>query len=224
MTIILSDQYPGRANAPSVDYPYGSFKNQSAPGAKDGTPLEGAWANDELGFFQSLLNAASVVANGQVDKVGESQLYDALLQVISDTAPLPSQATDLVAGIAKVATSAILSAGTNDDSFATAKGLKDSGLWPLGVGQTYQDVKASRAVNTNYTNTTGRTIVVFASIGNSTIQTNRILVDGLVVGEWVDAAASSTRQGVIGIIPSGSVYRVENLQGSTTVLTWSELR
>lgn len=137
--------------------------------------------------------------------------------------PISPQATYSVAGIAKVATSAILRAGTNDDSFATAKGLKDSGLWPLGVGQTWQDMSGSRVANTNYTNATGRPIAIFASLGSSAIQATRIFVGGIVVGEWV-ASGSLVRQGACAIIPPGAAYQVNNNQGVATVHTWSELR
>ncbi|MDO9345025.1 MAG: hypothetical protein Q7T99_16230 [Pseudomonas sp.] len=65
-------------NNPSADYPQGSFKNRTAPSAKDGSYLEQDWANDKEGFFQSLLAAAGVAANGAVDKVGASQFFDAI--------------------------------------------------------------------------------------------------------------------------------------------------
>uniref|UniRef100_UPI0006990808 hypothetical protein n=1 Tax=Pseudomonas veronii TaxID=76761 RepID=UPI0006990808 len=49
---------------------------QSFP--KDGSYLEKDWANDKEGFFQSLLSAAGITANGAVDAVGASQFFDAL--------------------------------------------------------------------------------------------------------------------------------------------------
>ncbi|PUB43239.1 hypothetical protein [Pseudomonas sp. GV047] len=78
MSLKLNERYPGRFNNPSADYPQGSFKNRTAPSAKDGSYLEQDWANDKEGFFQSLLSAAGLEANGSVDKVGASQLFDAL--------------------------------------------------------------------------------------------------------------------------------------------------
>lgn len=83
MSLKLNERYPGRMNNPSADYPQGSFKNRTAPGAKDGSYLEKDWANDKEGLFQSLLSAAAIVPNGAVDKVGASQYYDALLKVIA---------------------------------------------------------------------------------------------------------------------------------------------
>ena len=78
MSLKLNERYPGRYNNPSADYPLGSFKNRTAPGAKNGSYLEQDWANDKEGFFQSLLSLAGITPNGSVDKVGASQFFDAL--------------------------------------------------------------------------------------------------------------------------------------------------
>lgn len=220
MALNISNKYPGRANAPSIDYPEGSIKNQTAPGAKDGTPLDADWANDKEGFFQSLLKESGITANGNVDTVVASQLYDALLQVISDTAPLPPQATDLVAGIAKVATSAILMAGTNEDSFATAKGLKDAGLWPIGVGQTLQIVTGSRATNTTYTNSTGRTIYVMASLDITQGADTILQLGGNSVGRNANNGSGTNAVSFSFHVLAGQTYRI----AGGTILYWSEVR
>lgn len=78
MSLKLNERYPGRFNNPSAGYPGGSFKNRTTPTAKDGSYLEKDWANDKEGFFQSLLSAAGITANGAVDAVGASQFFDAL--------------------------------------------------------------------------------------------------------------------------------------------------
>lgn len=81
MSIKLNERYPGRFNNPSADYPLGSFKNRTAPSAKDGSYLEQDWANDKEGFFQSLLSAAGLEPNGSADKVGASQFFDAVQKI-----------------------------------------------------------------------------------------------------------------------------------------------
>lgn len=91
MAIILPDLYPGRANPVSVDYPQGSFKDRSAPGAMDGTPLKADWANDKEGFFQALIKEAEITPNGEVDTSENSQYFDALQGVISKTVPFATQ-------------------------------------------------------------------------------------------------------------------------------------
>lgn len=98
MSLKLNERYPGRFDNPSSQYPQGAFKNRSAPGVLDGSYLEKDWANDKEGLFQSLLVAAGITPNGQVDTVGDSQYFSALLQVIAaNSARYPGQII-LVAG------------------------------------------------------------------------------------------------------------------------------
>jgi hypothetical protein len=68
----------GRVTAPTLDYPYGSSKNESAPGAGDGTPYFLARADDIFGFQQWLLAQASIVPSGNADTVRASDYGDAL--------------------------------------------------------------------------------------------------------------------------------------------------
>ena len=84
MTLKLNERYPGRFNNPSSDYPQGSFKNRTAPSAKNGSYLEQDWANDKEGFFQSMISKAALAPNGLVDKVGSSQLFNALIRLIQN--------------------------------------------------------------------------------------------------------------------------------------------
>ena len=73
----------------------------------------------------------------------------------------------------------------------------------LGVGQAWQDVTASRSINTVYTNTTGRTITIFLK-GSSKFDAG-FTVDGLAF-DWqinnADIGAGIT------IVPPGSTYSV----------------
>lgn len=84
MTLKLNERYPGRFNNPSPGYPQGSFKNRTAPAAKDGSYLEQDWANDKEGFFQSIISKAAITPDGSVDKVGSSQLFSALIRLIQN--------------------------------------------------------------------------------------------------------------------------------------------
>lgn len=84
MAINLVTQYDTRATAASLDYPSGSFKNISAPGLKDGTPLEQAWANDILGSRDAILLAAGLTADGNVETAQSSQVLDAIYTLIEN--------------------------------------------------------------------------------------------------------------------------------------------
>lgn len=90
MALKLNEEYPGRFNNPSAEYPQGSFKNRTTPTSADGSYFEQKWANDQLAFFSSLLSSAGMEANGQVDKVGASQYYEALETIIEDSVQVPS--------------------------------------------------------------------------------------------------------------------------------------
>lgn len=87
MAINLDDRYPGRAGPKSVSYPQGSFKDRTAPDAKDGTYLQQDWANDQLAFFQSLMKEAGLSANNIVDTVEASQYFDALIGTVAKKFP-----------------------------------------------------------------------------------------------------------------------------------------
>lgn len=78
MAIKIYEKFAPRANPADGDYPYGSIKNESVPGAKDGTPLDAVWANDYAGTDAELFAQAGTVPSGQPDKIGASQRVDAL--------------------------------------------------------------------------------------------------------------------------------------------------
>lgn len=78
MAIKIYEQFAPFANPADGDYPLGSFKNDSIPGAEDGTPLDAVWANDYAGTDAELFAQAGIVPNGQPDKLGASQRVDAL--------------------------------------------------------------------------------------------------------------------------------------------------
>lgn len=89
----------------------------------------------------------------------------------------------------------------------------------LGDGQTWQDVKATRAPNTTYTNSTGRPIMVVCS-SILTSMASEFVVDGVSVakhqgfgsGDWIYSFV---------VVPVGSTYR---LNGTNAIFTWAELR
>jgi len=72
MALKIADQY-ANTTAASTDYPQGSFKNETTPGALDGTPLEKAWLDDIQGLLQALLAAAGITPTGSADTVRAPQ-------------------------------------------------------------------------------------------------------------------------------------------------------
>ncbi len=96
-------------------------------------------------------------------------------------------------------------------------------LMPLGNGQTWADFSASRAVNTTYTNSTGRSIVV--SIPVYVPATSQILfyVGGIVVSSVQNRSTTvSAYMTVEAIVPNGATYYLSAT--GATFYSWAELR
>ena len=113
---------------------------------------------------------------------------------------------------------------TNTNQALTAaqgKLLKDAlDAASLGVGQTPTDVTASRAINTVYTNTTGKPI--FVAIGKTTQNSDmRLNVNGVQFGYASGTNEDSQSKTLYAIVPSGATY---GTVGSSGFVFWSELR
>jgi len=90
---------------------------------------------------------------------------------------------------------------------------------PIGVGQTWQDVTASRAVSTSYQNTTGRPIMVSIETDSTA---NRPIQVSSNNATWIDLGTTSASKWALSfIVPATWYYRIN---GSTTILSWAELR
>jgi hypothetical protein len=92
----------------------------------------------------------------------------------------------------------------------------------LGVGQTWQNVTASRAFGTTYTNSTGKPIEVVIAFANpSPGQTGVLTVGGVAIqfgqinNAYINLASGSA------IVPTGATYVFNT---STTLTQWLELR
>jgi len=96
------------------------------------------------------------------------------------------------------------------------------GLGGIGVGQTWQDMTASRAGSTEYTNSTEKPIMINVYTDNSTaLEWLLLIVDSLTIATNSKAATTSaTGICVTGIIPAGSTYQVN----ASETLKWFELR
>ena len=92
----------------------------------------------------------------------------------------------------------------------------DQTLREIGVNQVWQDVAASRAQNTNYTNSTGKPIMVSIVVANGSTDSGAIIVDSVGVGAESNAGLVPSQF----IVPNGSVYLIN----SAGILAWSELR
>ena len=94
----------------------------------------------------------------------------------------------------------------------------------IGVGQSWQDVAASRAAGVTYTNSTGRPILVIVS-GRNTATTKYAYVDLVPVGGFTNIDAGTVLSSISFIVPEGSTYSISSGVSITGVgAGWSELR
>lgn len=93
----------------------------------------------------------------------------------------------------------------------------------LGMGQTWQNVTGSRALNTTYTNTTGRPIEVVVSLLTTTSEDSlSVIVSGITILTG-DLGGDVGEGGVFSfIVPSSSTYRLTST--GNTLSNWAELR
>ncbi|BCG26038.1 hypothetical protein TUM18999_42290 [Pseudomonas tohonis] len=95
----------------------------------------------------------------------------------------------------------------------------------IGEGQAWQDLKATRATNTTYTNTTGRSIAVSVALYDNGSYASSIYVNGVVIGWWDQPTAITYTQTFL--VPPGATYMVSGNAGSpsgNTLQYWAELR
>lgn len=91
----------------------------------------------------------------------------------------------------------------------------------IGVGQTWQDVTASRAAGTTYTNSTGKPIFVMISVYNSQaanillVTVSGVLISAVGQSTWDNSTQASF------IVPDGATYSATSSSG---VRIWAELR
>lgn len=91
----------------------------------------------------------------------------------------------------------------------------------FGVGQTWQNVKASRALGVTYTNSTGKPIEVAVAVyagGNHGLY---ITIDGVVL---TANGTTNLNASLTATIPPGGTYSVTNLGTSPLIDSWAELR
>lgn len=86
MALNPATEFVGRIIAATTAYPYGSSKNESTPGAGDGTPYRKVRADDIFGFQQALLKSRAIVPSGNADEVRDSQYLQAVVEIAAGSA------------------------------------------------------------------------------------------------------------------------------------------
>lgn len=109
-------------------------------------------------------------------------------------------------------------AGTSTTQVATTAFVRATAV---GVGQTWQNVTASRVIGTTYTNSTGKPIQVAIAIDMTGTLSFNFIVDGVTV-RAITSTSAAFSDGVSGIIvPAGATYQAT---GTGFLVNWTELR
>ena len=115
-------------------------------------------------------------------------------------------------------------AGTTTLTLPTTTGTLALTSEVIGVSQTWQDVTASRAIGTTYTNSTGKPIYIAVAGTGSAINVRANIATGGVTIVGNGAAGSGFYVNNAAIIPAGSTYSVSTPTGTLTLQSWTELR
>lgn len=101
----------------------------------------------------------------------------------------------------------------------------------IGIGQTWQDVAASRSFGVTYTNTTGKPIVVQVALGADGSHFDAFLTANI---DGTSCGSNGPNSGSVGlgyfqsnmsiIVPSNSTYAFSTGTYGTTKVQWRELR
>ena len=111
---------------------------------------------------------------------------------------------------------------TNTNQALTAAQGKVLNDQAFGVGQTWQNMTASRSGGSTYTNNTGKPITVIVSIRDANIFSGVLVyVGGVVIIDVDDVGAQGTTPYTF-IVPNGLTYSVT--VNSNTIRHWAELR
>jgi hypothetical protein len=92
----------------------------------------------------------------------------------------------------------------------------------LGVGQTWQDLTASRSLGVTYTNSTGKAIVVYVSVQRQASDNNLFYIDNVLFGQGANFSSSNIYGEQTFVVPNGNTYKVSASGG--LLVRWSELR
>jgi hypothetical protein len=98
----------------------------------------------------------------------------------------------------------------------------------IGDGQAWTDVSGSRAMDTTYTNTTGRTIVVHILTYHQAAATSGLYINGLLVsheGASIGGGNFNNLRAVLRAeVPVGATYKISPITGSVAIEKWVEMR
>jgi hypothetical protein len=110
---------------------------------------------------------------------------------------------------------------TNIADATIVQGDLDTSVIPIGVGQTWQNMTASRALLTNYTNSTGKPIQVYIVCAGGASNGATLTIAGNTPASLYTNQTSG-RVALFCIVPNSTVYQLGD--SGATIHSWWELR
>lgn len=135
-------------------------------------------------------------------------------------------------GLAGIASKEEAEAGAAEDKamtpLRTAQAIAALSPPLLGVDQVWQETKDARSANTQYQNTTGRTLAVAIQLEvddqhDPSLVTLQVSANGT---NWSTIGVSDNTSGVFafGLVPPGHYYKAETIYGTAVFWNWVELK
>lgn len=196
--------------------PSGSFDN--------GAVTTSAIADTNVTFAKIQNVATGVLVGRQSSGAGPVEALTVGAGItLSAGAIAGATASETAVGVVELSTDAEAQTGTDTARAVTPANLKAS---QVGQGQVWTNVTGSRAVATDYTNSTGRPIMVavnyfVSGVGGSTLTAT---IGGVAVPVGITAPTASSATVATFMVPNGMVYRVAASGGTATLTSWYELR
>lgn len=189
----------------------------------NGSGTAGRWA---------IYSGAGSIASATASIAGIVKIVDSLSSTATDAALTANQgkvlgdrtqpATTTNVGISRFANAAEVANKSNDNvAINPSNALTIAQSSDLGVGQTWQDVTASRVSGQTYTNNTGKPISILIEVlVFSGFDVNTLVVGGVTLasGDW---GIDGMRSNISVVVPNGSSYIFTT---NATITRWSELR
>jgi len=166
------------------------------------------------------LTSGSLLKGAGTGAVEVASAADIVGQISTTAVTNATNATNLTGtATTNIPTSALATGTASSSTF-----LRGDRAWAavpdlsIGVGQTWQNVAASRSSGVTYTNSTGKPIMVAITVG-VTGATSFLSVDSVSVGAATTVSGFSNLQQLTAIVPNGSTYIFNG-----AVDAWAELR
>jgi hypothetical protein len=210
----------------------GAFQLDATAGASGQALVSAGGSNtptwSTLGTMASQNASAVAITGGTITGITDLTVADGGTGASSITA------NSVMLGNGTSALSGNLVAPSTSGNVLTSNGTTWTSATPagsLGVGQTFQNVSGSRSFSTNYTNSTGKPILVYITVtttGGGNLVNMSVTVSGIVIQSLTYQFSSSTNNTVPlnFIVPNGEVYSIaaSSNGGGISSKTWIELR